>query len=250
MTAAAIRARPSRDAPLVLGASAAQVALAPSAVSRASLCRAPPGEVFRAYAAPSTARRAAAPTRRFRSPGASLQAMEAMAGNPLDNQVCCLVFLLSLSPHAEIPINETTSEVRTCKIFVNQYFPPRGPPRGGPPCSDPRRKCSPRKGPLVGGSNLRGFFSPGVQNVESLSKQAQMVRIGFNSPVSPQRVFCPGGARPPTQAMIAFIDDHRGAYGVEPICKVLPIAPRPTMHLSPGASIRPGCQREPNGMTP
>ena len=25
--------------------------------------------------------------------------------------------------------------------------------------------------------------------------------------------------------MIAFIDDHRGGYGVEPICKVLPIAP-------------------------
>ena len=25
--------------------------------------------------------------------------------------------------------------------------------------------------------------------------------------------------------MIAFIDDHSGAYGVEPICKVLPIAP-------------------------
>jgi putative transposase len=24
--------------------------------------------------------------------------------------------------------------------------------------------------------------------------------------------------------MIAFIDDHRGAHGVEPICKVLPIA--------------------------
>ena len=25
--------------------------------------------------------------------------------------------------------------------------------------------------------------------------------------------------------MIAFIDDHRRAHGVEPICKVLPIAP-------------------------
>jgi len=25
--------------------------------------------------------------------------------------------------------------------------------------------------------------------------------------------------------MIAYIDDHRGAHGVEPICKVLPIAP-------------------------
>ncbi|MER9001771.1 IS3 family transposase [Mesorhizobium australicum] len=37
--------------------------------------------------------------------------------------------------------------------------------------------------------------------------------------------FCPGGARPPVQAMIAFIDDHRQAHGVESICKVLPIAP-------------------------
>lgn len=25
--------------------------------------------------------------------------------------------------------------------------------------------------------------------------------------------------------MIAFIDDHHGAHGIEPICKVLPIAP-------------------------
>lgn len=26
-------------------------------------------------------------------------------------------------------------------------------------------------------------------------------------------------------AGIAFIDDHRGMYGIEPICRVLPIAP-------------------------
>ncbi|WP_086008380.1 IS3 family transposase [Nitrobacter hamburgensis] len=37
--------------------------------------------------------------------------------------------------------------------------------------------------------------------------------------------FCDGGARPPVQAMIAFISGHREAHGVEPICKVLPIAP-------------------------
>ncbi|MEM7498166.1 MAG: IS3 family transposase [Pseudomonadota bacterium] len=37
--------------------------------------------------------------------------------------------------------------------------------------------------------------------------------------------FNPGGARPPVEDMIAFIDDHRGAHGVEPICRVLPIAP-------------------------
>jgi hypothetical protein len=27
------------------------------------------------------------------------------------------------------------------------------------------------------------------------------------------------------QAMIGFIDDHRKEYGVEPICRLLPIAP-------------------------
>src|SRR5690606_39464809 len=39
------------------------------------------------------------------------------------------------------------------------------------------------------------------------------------------RLFCPGGARPPTEDLVAFIDEHRGEYGVEPICEVLPIAP-------------------------
>ncbi|WP_438950251.1 IS3 family transposase [Psychrobacter submarinus] len=35
----------------------------------------------------------------------------------------------------------------------------------------------------------------------------------------------PGGARPSTQIMVQFIDDYRGSYGVELICRVLPIAP-------------------------
>jgi putative transposase len=34
-----------------------------------------------------------------------------------------------------------------------------------------------------------------------------------------------GARRPPVEEMISFIDDHRGTHGVEPICKVLPIAP-------------------------
>jgi putative transposase len=48
---------------------------------------------------------------------------------------------------------------------------------------------------------------------------------GKRDPPQGQCVFCSGGARPPVQAMIGFIDDQRQAYGVEPICKVLPIAP-------------------------
>jgi putative transposase len=38
--------------------------------------------------------------------------------------------------------------------------------------------------------------------------------------------------------MIAFIDDHRAAYGVEPICKVLPIAPS-TYHAHAARRIDP-----------
>ena len=38
--------------------------------------------------------------------------------------------------------------------------------------------------------------------------------------------------------MIAFIDDHRGAYGVEPICKVLPIA-RSTYHAHVARRLDP-----------
>src|SRR2546422_11181470 len=34
-----------------------------------------------------------------------------------------------------------------------------------------------------------------------------------------------GGARPPSQVMVGFIDEHREKFGVEPICAVLPIAP-------------------------
>jgi putative transposase len=39
--------------------------------------------------------------------------------------------------------------------------------------------------------------------------------------------------------MIAFIDDHRKAYGVEPICKVLPIAPS-TYHDHSARRADPG----------
>jgi len=43
--------------------------------------------------------------------------------------------------------------------------------------------------------------------------------------------FRTGGARPSTEVMVTFIDEHRSRYGVEPICKMLPIAP--SMGLDP-----------------
>src|SRR5690606_29051410 len=44
-------------------------------------------------------------------------------------------------------------------------------------------------------------------------------------PEAGQRVFRPGGARPPAQVLRAFVDTHRGTFGVEPICAALQIAP-------------------------
>ena len=40
-----------------------------------------------------------------------------------------------------------------------------------------------------------------------------------------QRVFRPGGVRPPAQEVNAFIDEHRARCGVEPICSALQVAP-------------------------
>ena len=40
--------------------------------------------------------------------------------------------------------------------------------------------------------------------------------------------------------MIAFLDDHRAAYGVEPICRVVPIAPS-TYYAHAARRTGPGC---------
>src|SRR5690606_37985010 len=48
---------------------------------------------------------------------------------------------------------------------------------------------------------------------------------GERDPPQGVGVFRTGGGGPPSEVMVAFIDDHREEYGVEPICKVLPIAP-------------------------
>ena len=48
--------------------------------------------------------------------------------------------------------------------------------------------------------------------------------------------------------MIAFIDEHRDVYGIEPICRLLPIAPstyyRHITGTPGGVAIRSNGQRE------
>ncbi|WP_426039975.1 IS3 family transposase [Brevundimonas sp. DC300-4] len=70
-----------------------------------------------------------------------------------------------------------------------------------------------------------GVPSDVAERVKALERENRELRQANEILRKASAYFCPGGARPPVQAMIAFIDDHRKAYGVEPICKVLPIAP-------------------------
>ena len=63
-------------------------------------------------------------------------------------------------------------------------------------------------------------------------------------------LFCPGEAPPPVQTMIAFIDEHRARHGVEPICRVLPIAPS-TYHAHAARRADPGsCPHGPSAISP
>src|SRR5690606_9590821 len=60
---------------------------------------------------------------------------------------------------------------------------------------------------------------------QGLGARSARAAPGQRDPAQGVGVFCPGGARPPVQVLKDFIDRNRDAYGVEPICKVLPIAP-------------------------
>jgi hypothetical protein len=63
------------------------------------------------------------------------------------------------------------------------------------------------------------------REIRELRQTNEIPGLRRGSSVQDVGLFCDGGAQPPLQAMIAFIDAHREVYGVEPICRVLPIAP-------------------------
>ena len=44
-------------------------------------------------------------------------------------------------------------------------------------------------------------------------------------PEAGERVLRAGGARPPLEVVIPFVEQHRERLGVEPICKALQVAP-------------------------
>ncbi|MFN7027636.1 MAG: IS3 family transposase [Pseudorhizobium sp.] len=70
-----------------------------------------------------------------------------------------------------------------------------------------------------------GLPSDVAEKMKALERENRELRQANEILRKASAYFANGGARPPLQAMISFIDEHRGVFGVEPICKLLPIAP-------------------------
>ncbi|RYE62622.1 MAG: IS3 family transposase, partial [Oxalobacteraceae bacterium] len=70
-----------------------------------------------------------------------------------------------------------------------------------------------------------GLPSDVAEKMKALERENRELRQANEILRKASAYFCDGGARPPLQTMISFIDEHRGVFGVEPICRLLPIAP-------------------------
>ncbi|MGE0706185.1 MAG: IS3 family transposase [Vicinamibacterales bacterium] len=70
-----------------------------------------------------------------------------------------------------------------------------------------------------------GLTTDEQQRLKALEREVHELKRANEILRKASAYFCPGGARPPREVMVRFIDDHRDAYGVESICAMLPIAP-------------------------
>ncbi|PLC47862.1 IS3 family transposase [Pollutimonas subterranea] len=70
-----------------------------------------------------------------------------------------------------------------------------------------------------------GVTSAERERVKELERENRELRKANEILKLASGFFRPGGARPPIEVIRQFIDKHREAYGVEPLCKVLQIAP-------------------------
>ena len=70
-----------------------------------------------------------------------------------------------------------------------------------------------------------GLPSDVAEKMKALERENRELRQANEILSKASAYFAQAEARPPTEAMIAFIDKHRSVLGVEPICRLLPIAP-------------------------
>ncbi|MBH2008546.1 MAG: IS3 family transposase [Xanthomonadaceae bacterium] len=77
----------------------------------------------------------------------------------------------------------------------------------------------------VDAGKREGVTTSEAQRVKDLEREVKELRRANEILKLSSAFFAPGGARPPTQVLNDFIDKHRDTFGVEPVCKVLQVAP-------------------------
>ncbi|MBW8462598.1 IS3 family transposase [Acidovorax sp.] len=77
----------------------------------------------------------------------------------------------------------------------------------------------------VDAGKREGVTTSEAQRVKDLEREVKELRRANEILKLASAFFAPGGARPPTQVLNDFIDKHRDTFGVEPVCKVLQVAP-------------------------
>ncbi|NDV53924.1 IS3 family transposase, partial [Salipiger sp. PrR003] len=77
----------------------------------------------------------------------------------------------------------------------------------------------------VDGGKRAGAPSDTAEKIKALERDNRELRQANEILRKASAYFCDGGARPPVEVMVDFVEAHRDAHGVEPICAVLPIAP-------------------------
>nr|WP_086003134.1 IS3 family transposase [Polaromonas sp. JS666] len=77
----------------------------------------------------------------------------------------------------------------------------------------------------IDAGSRQGVTTVEHERVKALEREVKELRKANEILKLASAFFGPGGARPPIQVLRDFIDQHRDTYGVEPVCKVLQIAP-------------------------
>ncbi|MDT7531898.1 IS3 family transposase [Sphingobium sp. SA2] len=95
-----------------------------------------------------------------------------------------------------------------------------------------REEASRRAGPAALAADDRERLRLLEREVKELRRANEILRKA-------SAYFCDGGARPPREMMMAFIDVHREDLGIEPICRELAIAPS-SYHEHAARSADPG----------
>ncbi|MBJ7414382.1 MAG: IS3 family transposase [Niveispirillum sp.] len=91
-------------------------------------------------------------------------------------------------------------------------------------CSAPTLNDWVKKAEVDSGRRV-GILTEMADRMKALERENRELRQANEILRKASAYFCDGGARPPIEMMVSFIDAHRDAHGVEPICRVLPIAP-------------------------